>query len=257
MPNDLIKKRLESVLVMAAVCLCMAPPIHAEDFNSLLKQYLGEDILSEPMDAPILEEPSDYFPLRQSEFTFKLRNQQGDDVGLETERMKHLKRKSFGCTWVRDISDDYSNYIKFDDTHNLTLMSQIQHDKKRLTIFSPTELLLPDDMKPGSSTKRSLNVRVYTLPNTKNVQYKGVLNQTVTYQGAYRIKVPAGTFDTILIRRTLKGSVGPADIENTTATFYAKNIGKVASLEHRDVNAMIIYNKNTYVGKVLKSSRQP
>lgn len=255
--HALVSKRLTLPVVCLLALLATLSPAHADEFDALLKQYLGENILSEQIDAPVLEEPADYFPMRESQFTYDLRNQQGQNAGRVTERMEHLKRDSFGCHWVRNVSDAYSDYIMFDDTHNLTLMSQLRHDKNRLTLFSPTELIIPDDFKPGSSVKRSLNIRVCKMPNTRNAEYQGVLNQTVTYHGAYRIKVPAGTYDTILIRRTLKGQVGPARIDNSTATFYAKNIGKVASLEHRDVSALIIYNKDTYVGKVLKASQQP
>ena len=74
---------------------------------------------------------------------------------------------------------------------------------------------------------------------------------TSTYVGGYQVTVPAGTFDTILIRFAYRGKVGPADVVYTAWYFFAKDIGLVAMVNLEDVSAFWIYRVDTTIGKVL------
>ena len=74
---------------------------------------------------------------------------------------------------------------------------------------------------------------------------------TLTYIGAYRVTVPAGTFDAALLKWDFKGKIGPASVEDIQPRFVAPEVGMVAAAEKRDVAAFLIYNDNTKVGKVL------
>jgi hypothetical protein len=83
------------------------------------------------------------------------------------------------------------------------------------------------------------------------LKYKGRLKVTHTYLGAYEITVPAGKFETVLIRSYYEGKVGPAHVVDGGYTFYARDVGIVASVERMHVTAFLFYDKRTKTPKVL------
>jgi hypothetical protein len=96
---------------------------------------------------------------------------------------------------------------------------------------------------------------VSDLGKPKNITHKGSLAITYTYIGAYKVKVPAGSFDAVLIKWDYRGSVGPADVEQTDYRFIALHAGMVAMIQSRHISAMLIYNDKTKLGKLLQSSK--
>ena len=126
------------------------------------------------------------------------------------------------------------------------------NDKGVLTRYSPAQPLLIAGMNAGDEKTITLKVNVYDLDDPDDLEYKGSLDLTLTYVGAYKVTVPAGTFDAALLRWHYKGKIGPATIDDVQARFIAKDMGVVAAAEKLDVAAMLIYNDNTKVGKVLQ-----
>jgi hypothetical protein len=98
----------------------------------------------------------------------------------------------------------------------------------------------------------TIKVNVYDLDDPDDLEHKGSLDLTLTYVGASRVTVPAGTFDAALLRWDYKGKVGPASVDDIQVRFLAKDVGMVAAAEKLDVAAFLVYNDNTKVGKVLQ-----
>jgi hypothetical protein len=71
--------------------------------------------------------------------------------------------------------------------------------------------------------------------------------------GTYRTKVPAGTFDAVLLRTTVEGKVGPAHTHATSYSLFAPDEGLVAMILQQKVTAFWIYNVDGAGGKVLTS----
>jgi hypothetical protein len=124
-----------------------------------------------------------------------------------------------------------------------------------LTRYNPPEPLLIAGMNAGDSKTLMMKVNVYDLSNPKDFEHKGSLDVTLSYVGAYRVTVPAGTFDAALLKWDFKGKIGPASVEDIQARFVVPDVGMVAAAEKRDVAAFLIYNDNTKVGKVLAQKR--
>lgn len=246
--------RRNCFFLACVVLTCTAPSqlIVADEIETQLQEFFGPDILSQPIKPPALDNPSDFFPLKAGSLTYDLLNNRRKTTGELVETMVKLQTDKYGCPWAHHLGNNITNFIRVEDAKNLATAAHIRRNKNRITLFSPAEVFLPANLKPGTSVKRALQVKVHIPPDAKTPAYTGTLNQTVTYQGAYRIKLPAGTFDAILITYTYQGQVGPANVKDTIATFYAKGIGKVASIEHRDVTAFLIYNNDSVIGKALK-----
>jgi hypothetical protein len=94
-------------------------------------------------------------------------------------------------------------------------------------------------------------MKVSTVKAPDHVKYTGKMATTLTYVGAYQVKVPAGSFDAVRVKVDVKLKVGPADVEDTQYTFFAKGVGKVAEIEALRVSAAMIYHSHSKTAKVL------
>jgi hypothetical protein len=159
-----------------------------------------------------------------------------------------------GTRW-RYTLGDRSVFLQLVPGQSLNIVSEQDGDQGVLTQYSPPEPLLIAGMNAGDTKSETLNVNVYDLSDPSDLEHQGSLDVTLTYVGAYRVTVPAGTYDAALLRWTFNGKIGPATVEDTQARFVAPNVGMVAAAEKRDVAAFLIYNDNTKVGKVL--AQQP
>lgn len=135
---------------------------------------------------------------------------------------------------------------------SLSIVSEQDNDKGVLTRYSPAQPLLIAGMNAGDEKTMTLKVNVYDLDDPEDLEHSGTLDLTLTYVGAYKVTVPAGTFDAALLRWHYKGKVGPATVDDVQARFIAKDVGMVAAAEKLDVAAFLVYNDNSKVGKVLQ-----
>jgi hypothetical protein len=111
--------------------------------------------------------------------------------------------------------------------------------------------MLLKGLSAGDEKKLRMRVRVCDLQKPDNLAHEGWLDVVYRYVGAYRLKVPAGTYDTVLIKSTLNGEIGPATVDDTQYRFFARGTGMVATVEQRDVSAFLVYRPHTEVAKVL------
>lgn len=155
-----------------------------------------------------------------------------------------------GRQWRYQVGDR-TVFLQEIPGQSLAIVSEQDTDQGVLTRYNPPEPLLFAGMNAGDSRSLSIQVKVYDLSDPEDVTHNGTLDVTLTYVGAYRVTVPAGTFDAALLRWHFKGKVGPASVEDIQARFIAPGVGMVAAAEKRDVAAFLVYNDNSKVGKVL------
>jgi hypothetical protein len=94
-------------------------------------------------------------------------------------------------------------------------------------------------------------VKVYDLGHPDAVTHEGTIDVSCRYVGAYRVTVPVGTHDAVLIKWVFSGRVGPASFDDVQHRLFALDLGMLALIEKRDVSAFLIYNVHTKEGKVL------
>lgn len=173
----------------------------------------------------------------------------GDDKG-ETEQHVVVAAKEPG-QWRYTVGAR-TVFLREVKGESLAIVTEEDTDQGVMTRFSPGEPLLIAGMNAGDEKKMSLKVNVFDLDDPDDLEHKGFLDVTLSYVGAYKVTVPAGTFDAALLRWDFHGKIGPAKIDDIQARFVAKDVGMVAAAEKRDIAAMLIYNDQTKVGKVLQ-----
>jgi hypothetical protein len=257
------RKFLMTGLVLVALILAFAGRhVGAADavvplpsaIKAQLDKYLGAGVVGEPVAGSPLMAAADYLPPKGSTLTYRVL-EKDEEPRSETHKVEETTDPQFAPGW-RYVADRLGAlYFQKASDGGASIVGEEDRDNEVLSRFTPGEPLMIVGLKPGESRKVAVNVQVAELSNTKKITHKGMLDVTYTYIGAYRVTVPAGTFDAALIRWDYQGSVGPADIEQTDYRFIAPHAGMVAMVQNRHVSAMLIYNDKRKLGKLLQSRK--
>ncbi len=120
-----------------------------------------------------------------------------------------------------------------------------------IVVTTPPNPFVVQGMQPGESRAFTQSVAVDYLDDPSRLDYSGTMQGTLTYVGTYRVTVPAGTYDAVLLRTKCEGTVGPAHTTDTAYYFFAPGTGVVAMISQEDVEAFWIIHLDTKSGKVL------
>ncbi len=216
----------------------------AEDAKAAAEQYLP-GIVGEPVPAFTID-PS-LASLNPGTRTFQIVS--GDEKRTIEQHVVSAGDKL--GTW-RSQMGERTLYLHVIPGESVSIVSEQDSKQGVVTRFNPPQPLLIAGMNAGDEQKFTIDVKVYDLDDPADLEYEGKLDLNLTYIGAYKVTVPAGTFDAAALRWTYKGKVGPASIDDIQVRFVSKEAGAVATAQKRDLAAMLIYNENKKVGKVLK-----
>lgn len=220
--------------------------------RAVIEQYLGKGVVGDAIAAPALADPDSYLPSSGGTMSFSV-IEVSEDPSTEIHSVKNTTDPSFSPGWDYKVGERGSAYLQKAADGNLLIVGQQDLDNKVLTRFTPGEPLLIAGLTPGESRQFPVQVQVSDLSDPTDITHTGSLNITYTYIGAYNVTVPAGTYEAALIRWNYKGTVGPADIEETEYRLIALKAGMIAMVENRHISAMLIYSDKTKLGKLLQS----
>ena len=170
---------------------------------------------------------------------------------MQVETYSSLGAKDGSQHWKRTIGDQYDEFLALSaGATGKTAETEKEHGY-RATFDPPMHEHV--GIAPGESVNIESKLRVSTEKDPDDIKYTGKMNSKITYLGAYQVKVPAGTFDAVLVKADVKLHVGPADVEDTQYTFFAQGVGKVAEIEALRIAAALIYHSHSKTAKVLVS----
>lgn len=218
-------------------------PLTAHDHHALEKA-LGPNILKQAIPAPTITHAADYLRLSPHTSTFNLRN----DGKPEGQQIQSISKTPNGWQLAHGheqyfIAETADGSFHLTGTHDL--------EAGALTLYGPEEPLLYSNFAPGESRHVTMGIKVYDEDDPKDLRHQGTLEMTIHYLGAYRLSLPAGTYDTILTKSSFHGHVGPARLEDTQYRFFAKGQGLVAATEHRHLSALLFYHSNLDIARLL------
>jgi hypothetical protein len=241
--------------VFAALLLAASTPAAAADpiplpqaDSAVLQQQLGDGVVGDAVAADPLTAAD--IPLRAGTWTFKVvsGNNQGQ---TQQDILTRLERDQSGASWKIETGDKDLAFIQLGSDQNILILSEQDTDQGVITRFSPAEPILLVGMKPGDTESVTIGVKVYDLSSPDEVSHSGSLQLTYSYIGAYKVTVPAGTYDAVLLKWDYDGSVGPASVQDTQYRFLAKDVGIVASIEKKKISALLFYHDDSNTGRVL------
>jgi hypothetical protein len=238
-----------AVLVGSTAPMAIAAPIALPDADrTAVEQLLGKGVIGDPVEGKPLT-PAD-IPLQEGTWTYKVvgGNKKGS---TEVDALSQLKRDGTGASWKIVIGPKDLAFIQRSDDDNTDILSEQDTDQGVITRFLPAEPILINGMEPGTSKTMTIGVKVYDLSSPDEVSHTGSLNLEYSYVGAYKVTVPAGSYDAALLKWVYDGSVGPASVKDTQYRFVAKDTGIIASIDKKKISAMLFYHDDSNTGKVL------
>jgi len=117
--------------------------------------------------------------------------------------------------------------------------------------YTPGEPELISGMTPGESRHFSYSVRVNKLSDPSFVNASGQMAVAFTYLGQYRFATAAGELLAEGFSKVLTGQVGPTETNTTLYVFYSAGIGEVARIDHTEIHALVLFNRDSRTGYVL------
>lgn len=218
--------------------------------KKVLEQYLGRGVVGDAVPAKPIDDPSKLYGLAEGTRTYKLTS--GKEKGsTEKHVIAELKRDTPGASWTETWGTDSALGLHRDDDGSIHLVTHNEHEDGVITHYDPPEPMVLAGMKPGESRKTKSATKVYDISHPDHLTHKGQLDLTLTYVGAYRVTVPAGSYDAVLLKWTYTGKIGPAKVNDVQYRLLAEGVGTVAEVEKKKVSAMLVYNEQSKSGKVL------
>jgi hypothetical protein len=226
-----------------------AIPLPDED-RAAIEKYLGKGVVGNAIPPPSIIDTSRYLAAKPGIRKFRLVS--GPDAG-KTERhlVTRLKQEAGTTSWRYDVGGKFIYFVIAKANGDYVLTGVTDTEEGAITRYSPYEPFMLQGLAPGEERNVNLGVKVFDLSDPDDLSYEGALDVNYRYVGAYKVKVPAGSFDAVLMKWTFKGKVGPASVDDTQYRFFAPDSGIVAAVEQLDVSAMLIYNLHMKVAKVL------
>jgi hypothetical protein len=216
--------------------------------RTALDQLLGSGVVGDPVDAGPLATAD--IPLRAGTWTYQV--VAGKKKGQsESDVMSQLERDASGASWKLAVGTNDVAFIQVGDDQSNAIVCEQDTDQGVITRFTPAEPIVTAGMSPGDSKQVTIGVKVYDLSSPDEVSHSGSLDLEYSYVGAYKVTVPAGSYDAALLRWVYDGSVGPASVDDTQYRLIAKDVGIVASIEKKKISALLLYHDNSNTGRVL------
>lgn len=153
--------------------------------------------------------------------------------------------------WEYRMNGDESQILEETPEGHLVILGATDKHEGVSTRFEPPKPLLKLHSTIHETTHQKYAILVYDLKNPEQLKHSGSMEAQITPLGAFKITVPAGTFEGLLVRSIAKGEVGPAKLEDTQYRLYARETGLIAALEQRKVSAFKIYQSTNKTVRVL------
>lgn len=223
-------------------------PLPAAD-QQQIATYLGAGVVGAAVPSQRID-ASTYFPLADKVFVYRVTS--GSNSGTtQNLGLKQAHRPTGAPAWRFQLTPTLAAFINANASGDLMMPAVSDSDKGVVVVTTPANPFVLNGMQPGEARSFTQTVAVNYLDDPTKKDWGGSLSATYTYVGTYKVTVPAGTFDSILIRFAYRGKVGPADVVYTAWYFFAPGIGLVAMVNLEDVSAFWIFHIDTTVGKVL------
>lgn len=243
-----------SLTALLSASLLLALPAHPDALSEkeLLRRMavFGDDFLVEVIEAPVVAEPLAWVRREPGEYVYQYVAGAADAEGNLVQRERHVPDPERpDRAWKRHVGDRIVESFEAEADHDVVIVEEIDHDHGFRIVITPG-VHWPAGIHVGDEFVIESTLEVFPIGEQEST-HNGTLESDLTYEGAFRIRTPAGVFDTILIREDFRLHIGPLKAEDDRFLFYAKGIGLVAEIEAVRAAALIVFHMKEDSAKVL------
>lgn len=240
---------LAAALLLALSSLVNAEPLSEEKLIERLA-ILGDDFLVDVIQGPTIQNPVAWLNPQAGDFVYRFVDGDEDGSLVQTERRVKVAANPDGPAWERHIGEHTTETFVISEDLDMVIVREIDREHNFRIEIQPG-VHLPANIRPGDEWEVTANLSVYRLDSGKFFRH-GRLDATHTYEGAFRVRTPAGEFDTILIREDFRMHIGPLKAEDDRFLFFAKDVGLVAEIEAIRASAIFVIRIEEDSAKVLE-----
>ncbi len=242
---------LLTTIVLTTSALAQGPvlPLPPEE-RAIIDRILGAGVVGDALPSVPIDDPTTYFPLEERTLSYRVTS--GKHVGSTYPLTIGRHARPAGAqAWRFELSPSLAAYLHRGDGGNLVMPAVSDSDHGIVVVTTPPNPFVVQGMQPGETRSFTQQVAVDYLDDPTRLDYSGTMTGSLKYVGTYRVTVPAGTFDAVLLRTKCAGKVGPAHTTDTAYYFFAPGTGVVAMIGQEDVEAFWVIHIDTTSGKVL------
>ncbi len=241
-----------SIGVLALCSLLISAGVHAGSLTEkeLEEQlaFFGKDFVVERIEAPKIDNPHDW--INRKAGTYVYRFVEGSDDGEETHVEEHIPDVDEPETaWQRRIGDSLVETYASNDESDVLIVEEVDHKHGYRIVIEPG-VHLPAGIEPGATWEIDADLAVYDTEDG-SFAHDGELDALHSYEGAFRVRTPAGVFDTVVIREDFKMRIGPLKADDDRLLFFARGVGLVAEVEAIRASAILVVRIKEHSAKVL------
>ena len=211
---------------------------------------LGPDFLIKPIEAPVIEDVSSWVNRRPGNYLYRVVSESTDGKPLQKEQHVPLDGGELE-SWQRIVEDNLVETFVAEEGRDILIVEEVDQQHGFRVVMEPA-IHLPRNISPGHEWKIDSEVAAYRIDDG-NLVHRGQLTATHSYEGAYRIRCPAGEFDAILVREDFKFHIGPLKAEDDRLLMFAKGLGLVAEVEGIKASAMFVFHLHEETAKMLEA----
>lgn len=249
----MMSRLLPATVVTAALLLAAAETRSASLSEEELAEQLesfGPDFIVEELDAPTIENPYEWVNRQPGDYVYRF--VEGSDNGDTMHVERHIPDEADPeVAWERQIGDTLVESFRSSNERDVLIVEEVDHQHGFRVVIEPG-VHLPSGIEEGDEWEVFADLFVYDTDDGE-LAYEGELDAIHSYEGAFRVRTPAGVFDTVLIREDFKFKIGPLDAEDDRLLFFARGIGLVAEVEGLRASAILIIRMKEHSAKVLES----
>jgi hypothetical protein len=211
---------------------------------------LGADFIVTPLEAPVIEDISAWVNRRPGTYQYRVVSDSADGEMLQSEQHIPLDSENLE-SWKRVVEDRLVETFVAEEDRDVLLVEEVDQQHGFRIVMEPA-VHIPRAIAPGHEWRIESEIAAYRLKDGKLVR-KGKLVALHSYEGAYRVRCPAGEFDAILVREDFQIHIGPLKAEDDRLLMFAKGIGLVAEVEGVKASALFVFHLHEESAKLLQA----
>jgi hypothetical protein len=210
---------------------------------------LGPDFIVEPIPAPVIEDVSVWVNRVPGSYVYRVVSDAAEGEALQTEQHIPLDRSELE-SWQRVVEDRLVETFVAEEGRDVLIVEEVDQQHGFRLVMEPG-VHIPRTISPGHEWEIDSKITAYRIEDGSQVR-DGMLKAVHSYEGAYRVRCPAGEFDAVLVREDFQIHVGPLKAEDDRLLLFAKGVGLVAEIEGIKASALFVFHLHEDTAKMLE-----